>query len=118
MYTLSMSFFVSTSLLLFLSIFAPYYNILKYFHFLYSIKFERKMRNHKINLPFHTQACIYFYIGFRPFVFQLLSNTHMRVTFWHKKIEIFSISKCIYCPLSRINTAFLVVSFYDFNTFI
>ena len=41
----------------------------------------------------------------------------MRVTFWHKKIEIFSISKCIYCPLSRINTAFLVVSFYDFNTF-
>lgn len=42
----------------------------------------------------------------------------MRITFWHKKIEIFSISKCIYCPLSRINTAFLVVSFYDFNTYI
>ena len=40
----------------------------------------------------------------------------MRITFWHKKIEIFSISKCIYSPLSRINTAFLVVSFYNFNT--
>lgn len=55
---------------------------------------------------------------FRAFVPYFKNKTHMRVTFWHKKIEIFSISKCIYFPLSRINTAFLVVSFYDFNTYI
>ena len=71
-------------------------------------------------LPFGILIPNYIQMGlqcfFRAFVHYFKINTHMRVTFRHKKIEIFSISKCIYCPLSRINTAFLVVSFYDFNT--
>lgn len=44
--------------------------------------------------------------------------THSRETFRHKKIEVFSTSKCIYSPLCRNKSGFLMINFLNNNTLV